>query len=252
MSSYSYDRKTPCASCSEALDALKDIESYRPLSTELFQMYSLNSVDDLLQFLQNNSQRGGYIKNPWTGEYVILPFLDDSQNRWLKFDLQAVREFFYRVRSTAPAAFTDFVGLQEYIQREYWSMPPCSEIMIKVPIFGCWDRAEFISTFLECQGYEVERLYFYGDHIHRGHSLCIYRDNNWKTCDITNCCFAETEKAVLYERIFRCLSSWDAYSSSNIKTLVKISKPPALAATGMFLQNAANGVVLMQKEQKDA
>lgn len=246
------DKINPCENYSEALNALKNIERYRPLSAEVFRIYSWNSVDDLLQFLQNNSQRGGYIKSPWNGKYVVLPFLDDSQNRWLRFDLQVVREFFYRVKLTAPTVFTDFVELQEYIQREYWSMPPYSEIMIKVPIFGCWDRSEFISTFLECQGYNIERLYFYGNNIQRGHSLCIYHDKDWKTCDITNCFFAESEKAVLYERIFRCLSSWNAYSNSNLKTLVKISKPPAQATTRVFLQNVANGIILMQKEQKDA
>lgn len=242
------ERKKPCADYAEALSALKNIERYPPLSAEIFRSYSLNSAAGLLQFLRNSSQRGGYIRNPWNGEYVLLPFLDDSQNSWLKFNLEAVHGFYDRIKSTAPVSFADFVGLQEYIQSEYWRMPPCSEVMIKVPVFGCWDRAEFISIFLECHGYETERLYFYGNCIQHGHSLCIYHDKEWKTCDITDCAFAESEKPALYERIFRCLSSWGAYRGRHLKTLVKISRPPALAATNVYLQNAANGVVLMQKE----
>lgn len=233
---------------SNTIRMIQNIDKYRLLTADIFHTYSISSVTELLQFLRESSQRGGYVKCPWSEEYILLPFLDDSQNSWLKFKLPCVEDFYFKMRSYLKIDFTDFFELQEYVQKEYWHMPPCSEIMIKVPIFGCWDRAEFIATFLECHHFDFERLYFYGDYIQRGHSFCIYYDEEWKICDISNCSFVASKKDMLYELIFCCLCTWDAYNDSTSMTLAKIKKPPIQANMREYLKNVSNGMVLMRKE----
>lgn len=225
-------------------------EFYPNLSVKILKKYNIVRLKDLIRFLRKNAEYGGCIT--YYDAKIILPFYKDNKNRWLKYNNPRVASFYHRLYEKEKSNYNGRkhfdlkrFEIEESFQLNNWNFPVMTERLLKVPVYGCWDRSELIAYFLELKGYDVKRLYFTTTNIQRGHSFCIYNDGKfWRFVSFPENIFRFKKYQILYKIAFYRLQV--TYRSDNFYRLIEFSKPIAGMNTTEYLNHIENGTEVLR------
>lgn len=229
---------------------------YDVLGPDAFAKYGIDSMEALERHLMKRSEYGGMIKNEFDGSILLLPFHHDVMNKWLKFDIPRVQEYYEQIYEKYTDRFhlkskedfkNRFFKIEEQIQIHRWELPLFDERILIYPILGCWDKVEIEAIYLESKGIEVKRVCCHDGIKMRGHTfLCFYEDGYWKTY--------MTSKVVLKSRTFEqlCKKSYELlrhvpiFLDSKKCELVEYTKPPVGCTGKQYIDILENGKVIIE------
>ena len=224
----------------------------QPLTLSEFRAYGISSLSDLNRYLSQKSEYGGYVKTEVSDQLIIIPFHNDFMNTWLKFKNPKVVEFYdrlYDYRKHAYHSREHFdkkrFDIEEDLQINNWTMPMVDKKMLEAPIFGCWDKPELLSRFLELQGFQTKRLCCHDGNEMRGHCFAVYFDGKyWRT---TSTQFLLNYKCRDYQefcnRVFSVVRNIPFFSSPRACSLVEYKAPSAGTTAHELVESIKNGIL---------
>ena len=238
--------------------SMRNAKVSKPLTREVFEARGIYTFRDLTRYLRKHSEYGGAIPLDDTGKLTLLPFHNDTLNKWLSFDNPRVVEAYERIYERYKARYPNRQSfekhrfkVEECLLEELWAMPAMDTRLLDAPIVGCWDKMELQTRFLRTLGYEVRRFCFYSRKIIRGHTFILFNNGSrWQTADAYPFFVGTKDIERLYKWIFWILRHIPFLDQGPVCQMVEFEEPCEGMPAKEYLRLIERGNIVIQHRAK--